>query len=159
MAFKIRYDPRVQEDLSSLPRNMQRRIIQAIEQRLAVDPSGYGLRLRKSLAGFWKLRVGDYRIVYSLEPALVTIFVVGHRREAYAVAGKRLEASRNLQNKKKPGGLDDRRARALARGDVGRGRRRGIAGMAAMRMVRRLRNGAARSRPPVAYLKERVTDE
>ncbi|MEW6096323.1 MAG: type II toxin-antitoxin system RelE/ParE family toxin, partial [bacterium] len=40
------------------------RIRKAIEQRLATDPVKYGEPLRRSLQGYRKLRVGDYRVIY-----------------------------------------------------------------------------------------------
>lgn len=55
-------------------------------------PGQYGERLRKDLAGAWKLRVGDYRVVFDLSTArrLVTILLIAHRRQAYEQAGARL---------------------------------------------------------------------
>jgi len=45
---------------------MKARIKKAIEQRLLVAPYEYGMPLRKSLKRYWKLRVGDYRVVYKI---------------------------------------------------------------------------------------------
>jgi mRNA interferase RelE/StbE len=45
----------------------------------------FGLPLRRNLKGLMKLRVGDYRIIYSIEKQTVTVHVIkiGHRREVY----------------------------------------------------------------------------
>lgn len=39
--------------------------------------------LRRDLKGLYKLRVGDYRIVYSARGEMITIEMVGHRRDIY----------------------------------------------------------------------------
>jgi mRNA interferase RelE/StbE len=54
------------KDLRDIPANIQDRILKAIEGRLAQAPDQYGERLRQSLHGFWKLRVGDYRVVFEI---------------------------------------------------------------------------------------------
>jgi len=40
-------------------------------------------KLHRELKGWYKLRVGDYRVVYSVHEDMVTIESVGHRREVY----------------------------------------------------------------------------
>lgn len=57
--------------------------MRAVDNRLMREPAAYGTRLVKSLRGLWKLRVGDYRIVYDLEGTVVTIQAILHRREVY----------------------------------------------------------------------------
>lgn len=39
--------------------------------------------LHRELKGLYKLRVGDYRVTYSVHQDLITIEVVGHRRDVY----------------------------------------------------------------------------
>ena len=64
--FEIQYRQAVlEQDLLRLPRNVRTRVIRAVETRLVTEPQKYGQRLRRSLLGLWKLRVGDYRIVYA----------------------------------------------------------------------------------------------
>jgi mRNA interferase RelE/StbE len=60
--FSIHYHPAVgEEDTPNIPRNLRHRIATAIESRLTLQPHQYGVPLRKTLKGYWKLRVGDYR--------------------------------------------------------------------------------------------------
>ena len=49
------------------------------------DPLKFGLPLRRNLKGYMKLRVGDYRIVYSISKKTVTVHVIkiGHRKDVY----------------------------------------------------------------------------
>ena len=42
------------------------RIKKAIEERLVAAPQEYGIPLRKTLKGYWKLRVGNYKVVFKI---------------------------------------------------------------------------------------------
>jgi mRNA interferase RelE/StbE len=70
-------------DVPTLNRDVAKRIQRAIENRLAVEPQRYGEPLRRTLKGYWKLRVGDYRVVFRIVKNEVWIFAVMHRREVY----------------------------------------------------------------------------
>lgn len=91
MAWRVVYHPDVPKDLGAIPANVRDRIRKAIEARLMTRPEEYGERLRKDLAGAWKLRVGDYRIVFDLEPRsqVVTVLLVAHRRSVYGQVARR----------------------------------------------------------------------
>jgi len=67
-------------------------IKRAIEDRLATQPETYGKPLRKTLKGYWKLRVGDYRIVFKVSSNSILIFGIIHRKEVYKLIKKRIEA-------------------------------------------------------------------
>lgn len=91
MSFEIIYQPRVvNEDIPNLPRVMKLRIADVIESKLSLEPAIFGKPLRKSLYGFRKLRVGDYRVIYEIEGKKVRIFMIQHRSVVYAQALKRL---------------------------------------------------------------------
>jgi len=84
MAYSIFLRPAAVRDLKSLPVELQSRIEKAI-QRLTDEPRTSGT---KKLAGFeneWRLRVGDYRVLYIINDSAqqVVIARVAHRREAY----------------------------------------------------------------------------
>ncbi len=88
--YEVRYRPEVpDEDLAAIPRNLQKRILDAIEVRLRTEPARYGVRLRRSLWGLWKPRVGDYRVVYEIKAAKVLVWVIAHRKAVYARAERR----------------------------------------------------------------------
>ena len=88
--FKVDYRLEVlNEDLPAFPRNIQERILRAVEQRLETAPDRYGSRLEKSLIGLWKIRVGDYRVIYELKGRHVVIWAVGHRKTAYGEVARR----------------------------------------------------------------------
>lgn len=91
MAYTIVYHPAVLgEDIPSINRNLQTRIMQAIEKRLTTEPTYYGVPLRHQLKGYWKLRVGDYRVVYQMRGQEVWIMKIDHRKDVYALSPQRL---------------------------------------------------------------------
>jgi mRNA interferase RelE/StbE len=90
MAIKILYHPLVvKKDIPSLDKEIGKRIHSAIEKKLGTNPVLYGVPLRAILKQYWKLRVGDWRIVYKIEKEEVKILIIGHRREIYSLAEKR----------------------------------------------------------------------
>jgi mRNA interferase RelE/StbE len=90
MKYGVEYHPEVKsKDLPVINPDMKARIKKAIEQRLLVAPYEYGIPLRKSLKRYWKLRVGDYRVVYKIQNTTVRIFCICHLKNVYEVAGGR----------------------------------------------------------------------
>lgn len=82
--FEVVYHPTIPDkDLPSLNRDIKSRIRKAIETRLTRAPQDYGKPLRGSLSRYWSLRVGDYRVIYYIEPPQVKIIQIVHRRDAY----------------------------------------------------------------------------
>jgi mRNA interferase RelE/StbE len=67
MAYILVYNPEVKtKDVPKLKRDVGKRIQRAIETRLAAEPERYGEPLRRTLKGYWKLRFGDYRVVFRI---------------------------------------------------------------------------------------------
>ena len=92
MAFTVRYYPDVlSDDIPALSLSIRERIRKAIEARLISAPQDYGEPLRKTLKGFWKLRVGDYRIVFKIRSDVVQIIGIGHRKDIYERMTARLD--------------------------------------------------------------------
>lgn len=84
MPYTLTSHPKVvEEDLSALPLNVQRRIARALETRLGSAPEQYGEPLKGTLKGYWKLRVGDYWVVYRIVGTEVWIFGIIHRKRIY----------------------------------------------------------------------------
>jgi mRNA interferase RelE/StbE len=84
--YQIRYlEEVVRRHIPLLPPSARALIKRAIEERLMVDPIGFGKPLRYSLKGHRRLRVSDYRIVYRIEQATSTVFIVAikHRKDIY----------------------------------------------------------------------------
>jgi len=84
LPFILRYHPDVKDtDIPKINKKMRNRIKKAIEERLIAAPHQYGEPLRKTLKGYWKLRVGDYRVVFKIVENEVWIFGIIHRKEVY----------------------------------------------------------------------------
>lgn len=85
MNWKLTYKKSVQKDLKKISKDIQYIIRRALEEKLMIDPLKFGLPLRRNLKGLMKLRVGDYRVIYSIEKEIVTVHVIkiGHRKDVY----------------------------------------------------------------------------
>ena len=88
MAWRVEWeDQAVKRGLKKLDARAQRNIIRFLREKIATDddPRRFGDPLRKDLKGLWKYRIGDYRIICSIEDKTVIVLVVrvGHRRSVY----------------------------------------------------------------------------
>ena len=91
MPFELRYHPDVKSiDILLLDAKLKGRIKNAIERCLTTAPHLYGEPLRKTLRGYWKLRVGDYRVVFKIVAEEVWILGIIHRKKVYEAINKRL---------------------------------------------------------------------
>jgi len=85
--WTIEFDPAAQKELNRLDKTVARRISKFLYERVGRldDPRKIGERLQGTLSEFWRYRVGDYRIICSLEHERLLILVlrIGHRREIY----------------------------------------------------------------------------
>ncbi len=70
--------------LAKLDRPTRRRVQGAID-KLADDPRPAGMIALRGVTGAYRIRVGDYRIVYTLhdDRLMVVVIDIGHRREIY----------------------------------------------------------------------------
>ena len=88
MAYEIEFDPAALKELSKLDKQVQRRLVTFLRDRVAAldNPREIGEALAGSTLGtFWKYRVGDWRIVCAIQDRRITVRVlrVGNRREIY----------------------------------------------------------------------------
>ncbi len=92
MSFDIKYHPDVKEvDIPLIDMRTKKRIKKAIETRLITAPHQYGEPLRKTLKGYWKLRVGGYRAVFKIVKSEVWILGIIHRKNVYEKIQKRAD--------------------------------------------------------------------
>ena len=86
-AWAVEFDDRARRELRKLDPKIQQAILSYLRSRIAVadDPRRFGKPLRRNLAGLWRYRVQDYRLICRIEEARVVVLVlkVGHRREVY----------------------------------------------------------------------------
>ncbi len=81
--YKVEVRRRAQRALDKLPKSDFQAIIEAVKN-LAQTPRPRGIEKVKS-TGLWRIRQGDYRIIYAIDDKkhLVSVVRVGHRREVY----------------------------------------------------------------------------
>ncbi|MEJ0056509.1 MAG: type II toxin-antitoxin system RelE/ParE family toxin [Bacteroidota bacterium] len=72
------------KELADLPAQAVNRIIPAIK-KLGDDPRPSGSQKLRGTKDLWRIRVGDYRIIYSIDDTIriVDIRKVGHRKSIY----------------------------------------------------------------------------
>lgn len=81
--YRIEYlESVVREDIPKLG-SAKNRVKKAIEEKLTRNPVEFGKPLRYSLKGCRRLRVGDYRVIYTIDGKTVLIVKIGHRKEIY----------------------------------------------------------------------------
>lgn len=82
--YEIRFDPYARQALSKIDKADRRRILARIE-RLANDPRPPGAAMLKGRHGDWRIRAGDYRVIYTIQDAMLLVLVieVGHRSSIY----------------------------------------------------------------------------
>lgn len=87
MAWRVEWEDKAVKELKKLDARAQRNIVGYLREKIATedDPRRLGDPLRKDLKGLWKYRIGDYRIICSIEEKSVVVLVVrvGHRRSVY----------------------------------------------------------------------------
>jgi mRNA interferase RelE/StbE len=84
MAFRIEWKKSTRKDLRKLPANAADKIVEAVEN-LAENPFPHGVEKLSGSEHAYRIRLGDYRIVYEVvtESKLVEIQRVRHRKDVY----------------------------------------------------------------------------
>jgi mRNA interferase RelE/StbE len=82
--WDIKFHPLVlREDFKKIDPENQRQIIRQIIKKLSIDPEAYGKALSGELHGYWRLRIGDFRVIYRILKDRIEVMVVkiGIRRD------------------------------------------------------------------------------
>ena len=84
MAYRIVLTPEARRNLLKLPKDVVRRVDACI-LALAEEPRPPQTRKLRGAENLWRVRVGDFRIIYTIEDKklLIVIIRIGHRREVY----------------------------------------------------------------------------
>ncbi len=82
--YNIVFTPAALRQLRKLPRRDQRRILDTIEL-LADDPRPTGAKKLHGADALWRIRAGDYRVVYTIENTKLIVLVlrIRHRKDVY----------------------------------------------------------------------------
>jgi mRNA interferase RelE/StbE len=83
-SYRIEIKPSASKELEKLPRQIIPRIVAAIRE-LARDPHSQGVKKLTGFENTYRIRVGDYRILYNIyeDRLVIEIIRVRHRKEAY----------------------------------------------------------------------------
>jgi mRNA interferase RelE/StbE len=84
LAYRIELSKRAERDFRQLPRNAQRQVARKMEA-LKEEPRPAGAKQLSATEGIYRVRSGDYRILYRIEDDVLLVLVVriGDRREVY----------------------------------------------------------------------------
>ena len=85
MGYRVQYTSQALEDLEKLSAEIRKRIVKKITWLGNNFEQIQPLPLSANWAGFYKLRVGDYRVIYETDQQIriITIDQIGHRRDIY----------------------------------------------------------------------------
>ena len=84
--YKVFYLDSVEDDLKKLDKSTKVRILDKVEKHLAKYPRVLGKALTGQFKGFWRYRIGDFRVIYRISEKEILIIVtrIGHRKNVYA---------------------------------------------------------------------------
>ena len=84
MAYEIIIKPSAEKAFGKLPNALQVKILEALEQ-LSLNPRPSGVKKLKSAFNIYRIRVGEYRVIYSINDTvlIVTVAKIAHRKDVY----------------------------------------------------------------------------
>lgn len=92
--WEVEFKPKAFKELKKLDKTIQKTILDFLEKltQKNTSPRDLGIPLQGASKGFWRYRVGDYRLICDIQDGKMIILVlgVGHRKEVYRL--------QNLQN-------------------------------------------------------------
>jgi mRNA interferase RelE/StbE len=84
--YRVRLSPRAQRFYAAAERPLARKLARCFRQ-IENDPRDHpNIRaLRGDLAGYWRYRTGDYRVIYRIDDRthLVNVVLIAHRADVY----------------------------------------------------------------------------
>lgn len=82
--YSVGYESAARKELSKLDKPVARRIVRAISE-LGTDPRPPGCRRLVGYDDLWRIRIGDYRVIYTIMDTelIVIVLRIAHRSEVY----------------------------------------------------------------------------
>lgn len=82
--YAVRMRRRVEKQIAALPRPARTKLWEEIEA-LAENPFPHGYLKLRGYQDTYRIRIGDYRVIYSVDTGelVIEVLTVGHRREVY----------------------------------------------------------------------------
>lgn len=85
--WTVEFDDAAARELRKLGRQAQQEILHYLRERIATeeDPRRFGKPLARELAGLWRYRIRDYRVICNIEDEKVVVLIVrvAHRKDVY----------------------------------------------------------------------------
>jgi mRNA interferase RelE/StbE len=85
MTWQIIFTKKAQKQINELDKSIKSRLKKAISEKLMTNPAAYLEPLLGDFGGYYKFRVGDYRLICSKEDNRLVVIIIelGHRRKIY----------------------------------------------------------------------------
>ena len=85
MTYTVEWCERAEKQLAKLDRQVARSLVRFMNDRVQRSPNPRSIGKQLTDSGFWRYRVGDYRILCFIQDQTLMVLVVelGHRRQAY----------------------------------------------------------------------------
>lgn len=81
--YSYEFKTKALKQLKKLDKSVQIKIVEKLDQ-ISKEEVLYGnKRLTKFKIGLFRLRVGDYRLIYDIDGKMITVLLLGHRKEIY----------------------------------------------------------------------------
>ncbi len=88
LGYKLTYSSQALKQLKKLDKPMSKKLVTWLNDRIphASNPRLWGDQLKGNLGGFWRYRVGDFRVICEIRDheLVVLVLQVGHRKEIYS---------------------------------------------------------------------------
>lgn len=84
MTYRVELTTAAARQVRKLPRPVRERVLDAIDE-LGGDPRPHGVKKLSGEQTAWRIRIGEYRVIYDVfdSELLVTVVRTAHRREVY----------------------------------------------------------------------------
>lgn len=87
MTWTVEFDDAAARELRKFDRQAQQEILRYLRERIATDedPRRFGKPLSRDMAGLWRYRIRDYRMICNIEDDKLVVLVLraGHRKDVY----------------------------------------------------------------------------
>jgi mRNA interferase RelE/StbE len=86
LVWKIKFKETAKKEFFKLDRKWQKKILDYLDEiAMLENPKSRGKPLIGDKKGFWRYRIGDYRVICDLQDGnlVILVLVIGHRKEIY----------------------------------------------------------------------------
>ncbi len=89
--YDIFFHAGVKKDIKKIPKGELDKIKRAIDLKLKRDPLLYSSPLRATLKKYFKIRVGNFRVVFKIKSKQIFILAIVHRKDVYKISDNRVK--------------------------------------------------------------------